>query len=374
MNLLIAPTHHRHRKCNDQPLEPQLKRRVRITEHTNAVQLAIDRVQLADAGHYTLHAQASNQTPSAAIRKDVRLIVEDRSSGDNPPVFVRRLGDQSVKVGTRTRLLVEIRSSTAVKLTWYRNERLVCENDRMRTVAEGNFHCIEIAPLTLEDGGEWMCMAENLGGRNSCLAQVNVLVPKAYKLPEFVESLRAVLTDQGTVSLECKVIGVPTPLLRWFKDSKEIKAGDVFALTANVDDPTSLGTYTCEAINCMGRAYSSSKVHVVRKGSRESSIRPTDQSTPAHNAPPPIFTSELRNAEVKIGQPLTLGCQGLLACISVVCQTLKLVFVLSHLQLWYRHGRNRSSGTTKAASYRRRAMNATVTLVMVSVCTRSLLE
>lgn len=62
------------------------------------------------------------------------------------------------------------------------------------------------------------------------------------------------------MSLECKVVGVPTPVLRWFKDDKEIKAGDVFALTANLDDPTSLGIYTCEAVNCMGTAYSSSKV------------------------------------------------------------------------------------------------------------------
>lgn len=49
------------------------------------------------------------------------------------------------------------------------------------------------------------------------------------------------------------------------QDSREIKAGDVFALTASAADPTSLGTYTCEAVNCMGRAYSSSKVHVVSR-------------------------------------------------------------------------------------------------------------
>lgn len=175
-----------------------------------------------------------------------------------------------------------------------------------------------------------MCMAENASGRNSCLAVLNVLVPKAYKPPEFIEDLRALLTEQGTVSLECKVIGVPTPFLRWFKDSKEIKAGnyqrrcvsvscsksdesffltgDVFALTANPDDPTSLGIYTCEAVNCMGRAYSSSKVHVVGKGSREGSLKPADSMH--HNGPPPIFTDELKNLKIKLGDAFTLGCQG----------------------------------------------------------------
>jgi len=95
------------------------------------------------------------------------------------------------------------------------------------------------------------------------LIAFQTLVPKAYKRPEFVEELRALLTETGTVSLECKVVGVPTPVLRWFKDSKEIKAGDVFALTANADDPTSLGVYTCEANNCMGTTYSSSKVNAL---------------------------------------------------------------------------------------------------------------
>lgn len=112
-------------------------------------------------------------------------------------------------------------------MTWYRNDRRICENNRIRYVNEGNFHCVEITPLSLDDGGRWMCMAENASGRNSCLAVLNVLVPKAYKAPEFIEDLRALLTEQGTVSLECKVIGVPTPFLRWFKDSKEIKAGNL---------------------------------------------------------------------------------------------------------------------------------------------------
>lgn len=48
-------------------------------------------------------------------------------------------------------------------------------------------------------------MVENASGRNSCLCVLNVLVPKAYKAPEFVEHLRALLTEEGLVSLECKV-------------------------------------------------------------------------------------------------------------------------------------------------------------------------
>lgn len=86
-------------------------------------------------------------------------------------------------------------------------------------------------------------------------------MPKAFKKPIFVEQLKAVLTQRGIVSLECKVIGVPTPKLRWYKDNKEIKAGDIFALTANSNEDC-LGVYTCEATNVMGTALSTSKIQV----------------------------------------------------------------------------------------------------------------
>lgn len=261
------------KRDNDVPIDAS--GRFKISETKNAIQLALEHVQREDAGKYTLYAL--NKDGASIGRKDFNLIVdEDRSMGEDPPQFLRRLADTSVKVGTRTRLLVEIRSSSDVKVTWYRNDRRLCENERLRVFHEGTFYCMEIGPVILDDGGQWMCMAENQGGRNSCIAYLNVLVPKAYKAPDFVEELRAVLTEQGTVSLECKVVGIPTPVLRWFKDSKEIKAGDVFALTANADDPTSLGVYTCEAVNCMGRNYSSSKVHVVGKGSREGSLKPAE--------------------------------------------------------------------------------------------------
>lgn len=88
--------------------------RYRITESKNAIQLALDNVKREDAGHYTLHAKTKNNKTG---RKDIELVVEDRSSGDDPPIFARRLNDLSVKVGTRTRLLVEIRSSSGVKVS-----------------------------------------------------------------------------------------------------------------------------------------------------------------------------------------------------------------------------------------------------------------
>lgn len=75
--------------------------------------MAIQHVQQSDAGHYKLFAQSKN---GKEANQNIELIVEDRSTGEDPPIFLRRLNDLTVKVGTRTRLLVEIRSSTDVKV------------------------------------------------------------------------------------------------------------------------------------------------------------------------------------------------------------------------------------------------------------------
>nr|XP_037874741.1 titin homolog isoform X4 [Bombyx mori] len=275
------------------------------TEEAGGVRLTVSTARTGDTGVYTL--QASNAAGSDTARVRLEVSAEESPSGEDPPTFLRRLQDLTVKVGTRTRFLVEIISSTECKVTWYRNERRLLEAERVSIVRDGSFFCADVAAVSVDDAGRWTCTAENVGGRASCSAHLNVLVPKAYKRPEFVEELRALLTEQGTVSLECKVVGVPTPVLRWFKDSREIKAGDVFALTANAEDPTSLGTYTCEAVNCMGRAYSSSKVHVVGRASREGSLKPN--SSGLSPEPPPIFTRELEDQYVRICEPFTLSCQ-----------------------------------------------------------------
>ncbi|XP_047350165.1 titin homolog isoform X6 [Vespa velutina] len=289
----------------DRPMPPN---RYRLQMRGNIVQLTLKQSQKDDTGQYALVATRIGQPFEKGSTRRIHLRVDEPSYEEGePPIFLRRLTDLAVKVGTRTRFLVEIRSSTNPKVTWHRNDLPIQAGSRFSFVHEGNFYCVDVAPVKVEDQGNWTCMAENQSGRSSCTSHLSVIVPKAYKRPEFVEELRALLTETGTVSLECKVVGVPTPVLRWFKDNKEIKAGDVFALTANPDDPTSLGIYTCEADNCMGTAYSSSKVHVVGKGSREGSLKPADTLT--STGPPPVFKRILRDECCRIGDSVTLSCQ-----------------------------------------------------------------
>ena len=55
------------------------------------------------------------------------------------------------------------------------------------------------------------------------------------------------MSPNGTVALECKVIGVPTPKLVWYKDDKELRSGDSYELRAENNTPTT--TYKVDTQN-----------------------------------------------------------------------------------------------------------------------------
>lgn len=83
------------------------------------------------------------------------------------------------------------------------------------------------------DDGEWVCeiglAKEHEKVVSSCV--MSLLVPRNYRRPKFLEDLKAILTEEGLVSFECKVCGFPTPILHWFKDGYELKPGDVYQLS-----------------------------------------------------------------------------------------------------------------------------------------------
>lgn len=163
-----------HRTHDGKPLRNIDKHK--LTKSDNAVQLAIYDVRKEDSGTYKLYAKTDAGDHS---HKTFKLFVNDKTNGaggaNSPPEFLRRLQDISVKIGTHTRLLVELRSASDVKVNWFRNERRVIEDERITLVHEGTFYCVEISAVSMDDGGTWTCLAENGEGRNSTVANFNVL-------------------------------------------------------------------------------------------------------------------------------------------------------------------------------------------------------
>ena len=107
------------------------------------------------------------------------------------------------------------RSSLPVRVVWWNHGQQIAIGDKYSVVetAEGIFSVI-INPVELSDDGQWRVNVENQFGSASSECTLTLRVPKNYRKPRFVENLKAVLTKEGLVSFECKVVGYPTPLLR----------------------------------------------------------------------------------------------------------------------------------------------------------------
>ena len=107
------------------------------------------------------------------------------------------------------------RSCLPVRVVWWNHGQQIAVGDKYSVVetAEGNYSVI-INPVELSDDGEWKVNVENQFGSASSECTLTLRVPKNYRKPRFVENLKAVLTKEGLVSFECKVVGYPTPLLR----------------------------------------------------------------------------------------------------------------------------------------------------------------
>jgi hypothetical protein len=74
-------------------------------------------------------------------------------------------------------------------VSWHRNDEQLLEGERFHFVHEGNFFCVDVAPVMVEDGGRWICMAEGAGGRTSCSSNLKVLgESERYNVMHFILS------------------------------------------------------------------------------------------------------------------------------------------------------------------------------------------
>ena len=148
-----------------------------------------------------------------------------------------------------------------------------------------------------------------------------------------MESLKAVLTEEGLVSFECKVVGFPTPLLRWFKDGQELKPGDVYQLTGTnslgIDRTTYIfkcitiyrifnssissmsdsltGSYCCIARNCMGEAKSTAELTIE---DIQNQLNEEERLQLLSTNQPPTFIKGLRSCEARINEDFRFTIQG----------------------------------------------------------------
>ena len=177
----------------------------------------------------------------------------------NIPVIIQELVDHKARVGEIHTLSLQLIPPYPIKIEWYNKNLLIPSSDSkiQSFTPEDGIASMCLSPLDLQDDGEWKVVLmndEGLCSTSSC--ELSIIIPKNYRKPRFLENLKAILTEEGLVSFECKVVGFPTPQLFWFKDGHELRPGDVYQLSGT----NSLGVYSCLAKNCMGSAESNAEL------------------------------------------------------------------------------------------------------------------
>ncbi|KAK7149071.1 hypothetical protein R3I93_013163 [Phoxinus phoxinus] len=140
------------------------------------------------------------------------------------PHFLQAPGDMLAHEGRLCRLDCKVSGLPHPEIMWLLNGRPIYPDITHRMlVRENGIHSLVIDPLTQADDGTYTCIASNKAGQSSFCLQLKVVEKEIKQAPYFVEKLQNTGVAEGApVRLECRVVGMPQPLIYWKKDNDTI--------------------------------------------------------------------------------------------------------------------------------------------------------
>ncbi|KAM4722858.1 hemicentin-1 [Rhinophrynus dorsalis] len=220
--------------------------------------LIIDSLTPYDNGEYT--CVATNE--AGLTEKKYNLKVHD-------PPFIKdkeKMSNVSVLLNHDTSLFCEATGSPAPLITWYKGRTQVFESAGIQILEKGKI--LKIQTTSLDDSGHYTCRASNVAGSSEKQYFVNVLDAPSITDSGRISDISVVAGRE--VNLECKVKGIPFPVIQWFKEDRSLSTGDpnvsllengqiLHIKNARVSDS---GYYKCIATNAAGSQTKESKLAV----------------------------------------------------------------------------------------------------------------
>ncbi|XP_045926606.1 myopalladin isoform X2 [Micropterus dolomieu] len=181
------------------------------------------------------------------------------------PHFLQAPGDMLAHEGRLCRLDCKVSGLPNPELMWLVNGSPIYPDIYHKMlVRENGIHSLVIDPLTQNDAGTYTCIASNKAGQSSFSLELKVVEKEMKHPPQFLEKLQNMGIPDGTpVRLECRVVGMPPPVIFWKKDNDTIpKTKDRISMTQDATgyvclliQPTTkddAGWYTVSAKNEAG--------------------------------------------------------------------------------------------------------------------------
>uniref|UniRef100_UPI00398E7B96 myopalladin-like isoform X3 n=1 Tax=Pristiophorus japonicus TaxID=55135 RepID=UPI00398E7B96 len=153
------------------------------------------------------------------------------SEGEEPvqerffcPHFLQAPGNMIAHEGQICRLDCKVSGLPNPDLMWLLNgKRISPDGNHKMLVRENGIHSLLIDHLTAKDAGTYTCIATNKAGQNSFSLDLSVVAKEITKAPVFIEKLQNTGVAEGhPVRIECRVMGMPPPIIFWKKDNETI--------------------------------------------------------------------------------------------------------------------------------------------------------
>ncbi|XP_050982311.1 myopalladin isoform X2 [Labeo rohita] len=217
----------------------------KVREGDGTCSLHIESVTSDDDGNYTVMAA----NPQGRISCSGHLIVQTGPVRNRPvvhsqrvrarvqevegeptqerffrPHFLQAPGDMLAHEGRLCRLDCKVSGLPHPEIMWLLNGKPIYPDLTHRMlVRENGIHSLVIDPLTQADDGTYTCIASNKAGQSSFCLELKVVEKELKHPPHFVEKLQNTGIAEGApVRLECRVVGMPQPVIYWKKDNDTI--------------------------------------------------------------------------------------------------------------------------------------------------------
>jgi titin len=219
----------------------------KIVVEANYTALEIKEVFPEDAGTYVVIARnLGGEARTSGLLSIDGLAVNGSMSAKAPskPYFTQQLQNKDVQEGSRAHFKCEVAGFPEPEIIWYHNDKVLKDTKDFELNFDGERCVLIIREVYLEDSGEYKCTAKNAHGsaHTTCrliveplseLSDASVTLPGDVVPPKFTQLLKDIEGVEGElIRFDCRVIGHPTPAIKWYRGRNQIQSSADFQLSS----------------------------------------------------------------------------------------------------------------------------------------------
>ncbi|KAM9320263.1 matrix-remodeling-associated protein 5 [Gastrophryne carolinensis] len=250
-------------------------------------------VGMKEEGDYTCYA--TNQIGKDEMRVSVKIVAE------MPLIKNKTFSIINVPYGDVITVPCQAKGEPVPRITWLSpsNRPIPASSDKYQIYQDGT---LLIQKTQRSDNGNYTCLAQNTGGEDKKVVQinVNVLPPIINGFPDKIMSIKESAMKDSRLLIDCKAEGIPTPRVMWAFPEGVILPAPYFGNRIAVHRNGTLD------IKVLRKTDSVQLVCIARNEGGEAKL--IAQLTVTEPAVKPQFTTNNENVVVAEGQSAKLNC------------------------------------------------------------------